>query len=77
MVTPHSGPLQVINRARRFHPSTCQTHANELYELLSDVSEAFVVNIIYGGSDWSVKSLLTLLYMWVEFGGIRTSMGFV
>jgi hypothetical protein len=62
VLTPHTGFLKVVSRAVRYHPSTPMTHANDLHDLLKD-DVAFVMAIVDGGSDWSVKSLITLLFM--------------
>jgi hypothetical protein len=53
------------DRSARFHPSTAMSHANDLFALLSknNTDKNFVVCIVDGGSDWSVKSLLTFYYM--------------
>ena len=70
MLTPHTGPPQVINRAVRYHPSTAMLLANDLHKILQP-EEAFVMAIVDGGSDWSVKSLITLIYMgrvWKSLG---------
>ena len=36
ILAPHTGVLNVVTRAVRYHPSTPMTHANDLYKLLND-----------------------------------------
>lgn len=64
---PHTGPLFVVNRSVRYPSSTAMSHANDMHKLLDDFKRAFVIAIVDGGSDWSVKSLLTF-FSWDDFG---------
>ena len=63
---PHTGNLFVENRAARFHEATAVTHANDLSEIINTEvapeGKTGVCLLVDGGPDYSVKSILTMLY---------------
>ena len=62
--TPHTGPMCVINRSSvRHHSSTAETNANDLIGLLRKKKKKGAVIIADGSVDWSVKSMLVLVFM--------------
>ena len=64
---PRTGRVHVFNRAGKFHSSTIETHANDLFKVVGTDIKAqnkHAVSITCdNGPDWSHKSPLTQLYM--------------
>ena len=63
---PRTGKLTVVNRATKFYSSTAQTHANDLHKILKPIiaeeNKHAVVSVNDGGSDWSLKSIVNLMF---------------
>ena len=61
---PSTGQLYVVNRAQRFDDETAETHANDLTDIFKRNigGRTGVCLSVDGGSDYSVKSLLTMFY---------------
>ena len=62
-----TGRLYVFNRATKFSKTSPQTHANDLYHLLTDIKAASdkkaILLISDNGPDWNPKFIQTFLYL--------------
>jgi hypothetical protein len=64
--TEHTGSALVV-RAQKFHPSTVETHVNDIYPLLKSLKEqgqSVVVLTVDGSPDWNVSFLANALFFY-------------
>lgn len=60
---PRTGNLHIYTRAQKFHSSSVQSHANDLYDILKTTvvneKKHAVILTVNNGPDWNVKSMRT------------------
>ena len=63
-VTPHTGPVHVVNRASKFQSATSTAHVSDLSRLFREVpavQKKVVSLLVDGGPDFSPKHVVNLL----------------
>ena len=65
-VIPKTGPLSIVNRISSFHPSTIESHMEDMYPVISQNSvskgQKCVLLTVDGGPDWSTATPANLLF---------------
>ena len=64
VICPRTGPLQVVNRALKFHSTTAQSHANDLYMILQEAvgEDKYAISMVTdNGPDYNMKSTISII----------------